>query len=280
MTGAVDITVWAYTLAAVGAVSLISLVGAAAGIRWFSRHSVILTLVAVAAGALLGDALLHLLPETAEHWGAFTLVPASLVIAGFLVFFLLETALRFGHAHGELALEEPHEHHMDGGHAHHAPELRPTKPATPRVKPFGWMNLAGDGLHNFIDGVIIAAAFLVDAPLGFATTIAVALHEIPQELGDFAVLLRAGFAPRRALMLNFASALTAVAGAVLFLLLPFDPATLERYALPVTAGGFLYIAAADLIPELHHHTGDRHSGLIVGGFLAGLGVMFALLRLG
>lgn len=281
-----DPSVWLYTLAAVAVVSLMSLIGAAAGLRWFTRHSVVLTLVAVAAGALLGDALLHLLPEASELWGGFPLAMAVLVIGGFLVFFFLETVLRFGHAHGELALDDPHEHHPHHERAHaHSPSpagmAKTPAPGASAVKPFGWMNLAGDGLHNFIDGVIIAAAFSTGDPaLGIATAVAVALHEIPQELGDFAVLLRAGFSARKALWLNFASALTSVAGALLFLLLPFDSETLEKYALPVTAGGFLYIAAADLIPELHHHTGDRHSGLIVAGLLAGLAIMAALLLVG
>lgn len=269
-----DASTWAYSLAAVAIVSLISLVGAAMGLRLLSRHSVVLTLVAVAAGALLGDSILHLLPEASELWDGFGVPLGALVIAGFVLFFLLETVLRYGHAHGEHGADNPHAHNGAHGHglagAEHGPH---------RVAAFGWTNLAGDGLHNFIDGVIIAAAFAHDAWLGLATTVAVALHEIPQELGDFAVLLKAGVPPRKALLYNLASALIAFVGAILFLLLAFETEALEKYALPITAGGFLYIAAADLIPELHHHTGDRHSGLILTGFLGGLGLMFALLGL-
>ncbi len=268
-------SVWIPTLLAVAAVSMVSLIGAAAGARFLTRHLVILTLVALAAGSLLGDALLHLLPEAAELWDGFTVPLAALVIAGFLAFFVMESVLRWKHAHGEVLEADAHSHD-EAAHGHHA------KLATPaaRVAPFAWMNLIGDGVHNFLDGVVIAAAFLVDVPLGIATTVAVALHEIPQELGDFAVLLRAGVPPRRALLYNFLSAVTAFLGAALFLILPLDQTSLERIALPVTAGGFLYIAAADLIPELHHHTGDRHVVLILAGLLGGIGIMFALLQIG
>jgi zinc and cadmium transporter len=268
---AVAVDAWVQTLTAVFAVSAVSLIGAAAGWRLFLRHTVILGLVALAAGALLGDALLHLVPEASELWGGFGLEIGGLMLAGFLLFFVLETALRYGHAHGELAHADPHHH----PHTTPAPAGR-----AQRVAPFGWMNLAGDGLHNLIDGVVIAAAFSHSVELGLGTTLAVALHEIPQELGDFAVLVKAGFSRRRALFYNFASGLLAMAGALTFLLVPFDPETLERYALPVTAGGFLYIAAADLIPELHHHAGERRvSALALGGLLAGLAAMAGLLLL-
>jgi zinc and cadmium transporter len=230
---------------------------------------VILTLVALAAGTLLGDALLHLLPEAAEVWEGMTPTVGLLVLAGFMVFFVLESVLRSGHAHGEMVQED----HGHPGHSHE----HPRKAA--KIAPFAWMNLIGDGLHNLLDGMLLAAAFTVDMALGIATTIAVVLHEIPQELGDFAVLVRAGMRPSRALLWNFLSALAAVAGAALFLVLPFPLETLHRFALPAIAGGFIYIAAADLVPELHHHTGDRHIGAIMAGFIAGLGVMGALLLL-
>ena len=255
---------WALAFAAVGVVSLVSLVGAAAGWRWLRSHGSILGLVAVAAGALLGDAFLHLLPEAAELWDGFPLELSMLVLGGFMVFFLLEVFLRAQHAHGE-ALE--HEH----GHTH--------SDAHGTVSPFGWMNLIGDGVHNFLDGLVLAAAFTVDLRLGLATTVAVVLHEIPQELGDFAVLLRSGMSRRRALGWNAATALTSFAGAALFLVLPFPVETLERWAIPLTAGGFLYIAAADLVPELHHHAGDRHARGILFGVAGGIAAMAALLLL-
>jgi zinc and cadmium transporter len=255
---------WVAAFGAVTVVSLISLVGAAAGWRWLRSHGAILGLVAVAAGALLGDSFLHLLPEAAELWGGFPLDLSVLVLAGFMVFFLLEVFLRAQHAHGE-ALELEH------GHAH--------GDAHGKVQPFGWMNLIGDGVHNFLDGAVLAAAFTVDFRLGLATTVAVVLHEIPQELGDFAVLLRSGMSRRRALAWNFATAVTSVAGAALFFALPFPLETVERWAIPLTAGGFLYIAAADLVPELHHHAGDRHAKAILLGVATGVAAMALLLFL-
>lgn len=292
-------TPWLATLLAVIAVSVVSLIGIVAGLSWLRRHPVIITLVAMAAGSLLGDALLHLLPEAAEMWGGFTPALGALVLVGFGVFFLLESTLRFGHAHGEI-MEADHGHagHEHGSHmhasAHDSPHAAtpvhavgapaglaraaPVGP-TPRIAPFGWMNLLGDGLHNFLDGIVIAASFAVDTSVGVATTVAVFLHEIPQELGDFAVLIKAGMAPRKAVLFNLLSAAAAVVGAALFLALPLDSDVLERIAVPIAAGGFLYIAAADLIPELHHHTGDRHVVNILLGFVLGLASMAGLLLL-
>lgn len=257
---------WVPTLLSVVIVSLVSLVGAVAGMKLLRRHSVILLLVALAAGTLIGDAFIHLLPGTIAAWDGFPVAVSALVLGGFLTFFVLEVVLRQQHAHGEV-LQADHAHGAGHEHQHG------------RVAPFGIINLVGDAFHNFIDGAVIAASYLIDFNVGLATTIAVVLHEIPQELGDFAVLLRAGMAPRKALFFNLLSALAAVLGAVIFLLLPFDVETMEKIALPIIAGGFLYIAAADLVPELHHHAGDRHLGNIALGLLAGIGLMFALLGL-
>lgn len=301
-----SLDVWGWSLAAVLLVSAVSLVGLAAGARVLTRHLVILFLVAMAAGSLLGDSLLHLLPESAELWGEFSAEVSFLVIFGFLAFFILESALRWRHAHAE-ALEgdaalsgghgntgpvptvggavhaaatagattsaHTHGHGHDHSHGHGHP------PTTRRTAPYAWLNLAGDAVHNFLDGIVIAASFLVSIPVGIATTVAVALHEIPQELGDYAILVRAGIKPKRALLYNFGTALTAVLGAALVLLLPIDTETIERFALPLTAGGFLYIAAADLVPELHHHSGDRHAILIVAGIAVGVAAMSGLLLL-
>jgi zinc and cadmium transporter len=139
-------------------------------------------------------------------------------------------------------------------------------------------NLVGDGLHNFIDGAIVAAAFLASKEVGIATTIAVALHEIPQELGDFGILVHAGMKPRRALALNLASALASVAGAVL-VILTADVASIEDLLLPFTAGAFVYIAGTDLIPELHKEPKLKQSFVQLTGLVAGIGIMFALLIL-
>lgn len=263
---------WIPTLAAVGIVSLVSLVGALAltlpGLR---SHRVLLFLVAVAAGTLVGDAFFHLLPGASHAWEEAGLARMGLVaVAGFVMFFLLEVLVRARHSHLERA--EPSIHGHDHGHehgiGHHAP-----------VAPFAWTNLLGDGIHNFLDGAVIATAFLVDVPLGIATTIAVVIHEVPQELGDFAVLLRSGMKPWLALLFNLGSALMAVIGAVLVLALGFSAETLEMYGLPFIAGAFVYIAAADLIPELHHHTRGREAALIFVSFLVGIALMWGILAL-
>lgn len=263
---------WIASLLAVGVVSIVSLVGAAAltlpGLR---SHRFLLVLVAVAAGTLVGDAFFHLVPEAAESWQEGGLANMGLfIVSGFVLFFALEVALRSRHAHLEMVDNAEHMHE----HAHHAHTQ-----AAHTVAPYAWTNLVGDAVHNFLDGAVIATSFLVDTSLGIATTIAVVVHEVPQELGDFAVLLRAGMKPAKALLFNFGSALLAVLGAVLILALPVDASSVEVYGLPLIAGAFLYIAAADLIPELHHHSKGREALTILLAFAVGLGLMYGVLAL-
>jgi len=179
-------------------------------------------LVSLSAGVLLGDAFIHILPEAigagdADYVWFFT-------IFGILLFFILEKIIHWRHCHLQPNHNHPH--------------------------PVGVMNLVGDGLHNFIDGMVIAASFLVDVRLGVATTIAVISHEIPQELGDFATLLYAGYKTRRALWLNLLSGLASILGALLIIFLGKNIENLVDYVLPFAAGGFIYIAASDIIPEL------------------------------
>lgn len=254
-------------LASVVLVSLVSLVGALSLLLpALRKHMILIGLVAFAAGALLGDAFFHLIGEAIElndAAGGYTTNLALIVLAGFLAFFLIETGLRWHHRH----LEDEHPH----------PETLPRP--DDRISPFAWTNLIGDAIHNFIDGALIGATWIVSPALGVTTTIAVAAHEIPQELGDFAVLLKAGLKPRRALAYNLASALVAVLGTLVVLFLPIDHDLIELYGLPLIAGGFLYIAAADLIPELHHHVQARYIPVTLAGLLVGLGTMFALLKL-
>ena len=259
--------VTAATFLSVLAVSLLGFIGVLTLV--FSplrRHGALVFIVAMAAGTLLGDAIFHLLPEAVEAWEGFPLRMGLVVLGGFFVFFLFETWLRRTHAHGEEA--HPHDPVREAGHTH----------LQEGVKPFGWVNLLSDGLHNLVDGALIAAAYLVDFRLGVATTIAVAVHEVPTEFGDFGILLRSGMRPRRVLLYNLASALTAVAGAALVLLLPLSGEPLELYGVPLIAGGFVYIAAADLVPELHHHTSERGSVMVIlAGFLVGVAAMVLLL---
>lgn len=247
-------TVALYTFASVVLISLLSLVGLMT-LSWregFLRMSVF-ALVSLAVGALLGDAFIHLIPEAfAESTDYLTL--SLSILAGILLFFLLEKVLHWHHHQGIEASE-------------------------PSVHPVGKMILISDGVHNFIDGLIIAASFLVSTEVGIATTIAVVLHEIPQEIGDFGVLLHAGYSRAKALWLNFLSALAAVAGAAIGLLLGSSTETFTALLIPLAAGGFIYIAMSDLIPELHKTRLVSHSIIQFAMILIGVGAMAGLLTL-
>ena len=246
-----------YTLLSVVVVSLVSLVGVVT-LLWSEKkiHKVLLVLVGLSAGTLLGDAFLHLLPETVQTQG-FTLVVSLLVLTGILIFFILEKSI--------------HAHHYDVPSSKHAHK--------PKKHHLGSLILFGDGLHNFMDGLAIAAAYLISVPVGVATTLAVVLHEIPQEIADFGVLLYAGYSKGKALFYNFLSALTAIAGAIVGLVLGRSIESSALYILPFTAGGFVYIACSSLIPELHKECGWKESFWQIFAFVAGIGIMVALLLL-
>ena len=242
---------WAYALASTAVVSLISLVGIVTimiGVQRLDR--LIPLLISLAVGALFGNALVHLLPEAFEEASSAPLT-SLYVILGIILFFVLE---KFLHWH----------------HEHHTQSLNP-------VHPVAYINIVSDGVHNFLDGLIIGASYLVSVPIGVATTVAVALHEIPQEQGDFGILVHAGFTPRRALMMNFLSAGLAFVGVVISLLLGGNVGEYTAFMLPFTAGGFTYIAGSDLIPELHHEHELPGSLAQFAMVLVGVGLMYALL---
>lgn len=248
---------YVYTLASILTVSAVSLVG----VFTLSMNASILSramhlLVGLAAGALLGDAFIHLIPEVFEN-GIDPTAFSIAVLAGMVVFFVLEKYLRW------------HHHHHDEVHDACAD-------CEPKKKPLGTLVLVGDGMHNFIDGAVIAASFLVSPALGVATTLAVFLHEIPQEISDFALLLHGGFSRARALFWNFVSALTALLGAGVFFATSSLFENIEPLAIAFTAGGFIYIAAADLIPELHETKHPGRSLMQLIALLVGIGLMFAL----
>lgn len=235
---------WFYTLAAVTVVSLVSLVGVLTIARDTGRLEKTLgILVSLAAGVLLGGAVVHLLPEAVEALGNSVAV-SGLFLLGFLGFFVLEGSLWQHHHHFGEEPKVPQGHH---GHRHH---------------PMVAMNLIGDGVHNFIDGMVIAAAFAVDAKLGAVTTVAIVAHEVPQEIGDFGVLVFGGLSVRKALWFNFLSACMAILGALTVLVLGGRFPLMASVLLPFTAGTFLYIASADLIPELHRHDAPRSERLM------------------
>jgi zinc and cadmium transporter len=243
---------WASSLLAVFGISLISGVGA---ITLYLKRTVLenalVVLIPFAAGALLGDAFLHVIPEIAESESGFDVTASYSLLVGVLAFFLLEKVLHWHHAH---------------------------VPTREVIHPVAASNLVGDALHNFLDGAIVAGSFVVSPQLGIATTIAVAMHEIPQELGDFSILVFAGLKPRRALILNFASGLVAMVGAIVALTIA-STGDLERLLVPFSAGAFIYIASTDLLPELHKEPEPGKSAIQAVAMLAGVLVMGSLLWL-
>jgi zinc and cadmium transporter len=221
-------TVWLYSILSVVLVSVLSLVGVVSlAVNKELLKKVVVTLVSLAAGTMLGDAFIHLIPEAFEHLSS-NILASVLVLGGFLLFFILEKFIRWQHCH-----------HVDC--SSHKEHLAP-------------MNIAGDAVHNLIDGMLIGASYMVSIPLGIATTMAVVFHEIPQEIGDFGVLIYSGMKVKKALIINFLCSLTAVLGAVITLLIGQYFTSFIHILLPITAGGFIYIAGSDLIPELHHET--------------------------
>ena len=244
---------WGFSLASAGLISLLSFAGVLTlmfGIQRLDR--VIPLLISLAVGALFGDALIHLLPESFKTSSSPALT-SLYVILGILAFFLMERYLHWHHEH--------HEHSLNPVH------------------PVAYVNIVSDGMHNFLDGLIIGASYLVSIPIGIATTVAVALHEIPQEQGDFGILVHAGLSPRKALLLNFLSGILALVGVVISLALGPEIEDYTAIMIPLTAGGFIYIAGSDLIPELHHERGLMRSVSQFLMMVVGIGLMFALLLL-
>jgi zinc and cadmium transporter len=242
-----------YILASVALVSLLSLIGVVSfAFKIQSMQRLLLLLVSFAAGALLGDAFIHLIPEAFASAGLSNLQVSLLILFGILVFFILEKAI--------------HYHQCPNGECDHKETL-------------GVMNLAGSTLHNFIDGVVVAGSYLVSIPLGVSTTLAVLLHEIPHEFSDFAILLHAGYSKKRALVYNFFSALAAVLGALITIALSSSIQGIELALIPFTAGGFIYIALGDLLPEFKRESQLHISAIQVVLFMLGMLLMVGLLLL-
>lgn len=254
-----------YVLISVTIASLVSLVGAVSlVISKSGLNKILLIMVSLSAGTLFGGAFLHLLPKIVEKLG-FTLPVSLLVLGGIISFFLLESILHQHLCEIPLPRQYPllHEPHKHKPHKH----------------KIGILNLVGDGVHNFIDGLVIAGAYLISIPTGIATTIAVILHEVPQELADFGVLIYSGFSKAKALFFNFLSAATAILGALVGLILGSRGEMFALYLLPFAAGIFIYIAGANLIPELHKQCGWKESFWHLLSFLLGIAIMIGLLFL-
>lgn len=237
-----------YTLISILIISIISIIGI---IVFFTNEkklpNILLFLISFSAGALLGDAFIHLLPEAMDS--GINHVPIA-VISGILAFFILEKIIQWRHCHQPTTKEHPH--------------------------PLATMNLVGDAFHNFLDGIIIATSYVVSIPLGITTTIAVLLHEIPQEIGDFGVLVYAGHSKKKALLMNFLISLTAIFGGFVGLLLSKSITSFSGIMVAFTAGGFIYIATADLIPELKKDINFKKTSIQLIGLLLGIGIMLLM----
>tara|TARA_Y100000034_G_scaffold91319_1_gene110144 strand:- start:2273 stop:3007 length:735 start_codon:yes stop_codon:yes gene_type:complete len=236
-----------YILTSTIIVSLISLIGVfTLALNKKRLNKILIFLISLSAGTLIGGAFLHLIPESVEEFGSGNIF--IYVLIGFILFYIIEKVLHWRHCHDE------------GCHVH----------------TFSYMNLVGDSIHNFIDGLIIAASFIVSIPLGISTSIAVALHEIPQEIGDFGVLVHGGYKTSKALMMNLLTALTAVIGGVIGYYVSGFLDLSIIFLLPFAAGGFIYISASDLIPEIRKELDLKKSLINLIIFILGIAIMYGL----
>lgn len=235
-----------YVLLSTVFVSLLSLAGLV--LIWVKEEPLgkfLEYLVGLAVGCLLGGAFLHLLPESLESKDPSVYI---YVLAGIMLFFLIEKVLCWRHCH------------LGRCDAHN----------------FTSLSLIGDGVHNFVDGTVIAASFVTDIRLGLATTVAVAAHEIPQEIGDFAILVYGGFSKSKALLYNLLSGIAAVAGGVTAYFAFAQISWLKVFLIPFTAGGFIYIALVDMVPELHGKAKGKKIMAQTVSVIVGLCIMWSL----
>jgi len=223
-----------WIIAATALAGVIS-IGAAATLSLTFLTKMVDRMVSVSVGILLATALLHSLPEAFSVPGAQPQKLFAVLLIGLLGFFVLEKAALLRHSH----------HHEGDGHGHHHGHDAENAGSS------GWMVLVGDGIHNFVDGILIAAAFMADTQIGVLTALAIIAHEIPQEVGDFMVLLNAGFSRARALFYNFLSGLLSVVGGVLGYLFLDRAADWIPYLLVFASSSFIYIAVSDLMPQMH-----------------------------
>ena len=238
-----------YAIGSVVLVSLFSLVGILLLLlREKILNYVVILLVSFSSGSLFGNAFIHLLPETVARNG-FTVWVSIYTLSGIAGCFVVEKFVHWRHVHS---------------------------PAHEEIEAFAYMNLLGDAVHNLLDGVVIVSAYALDISVGVATTIAILFHEIPQEMGDFGVLVHGGLSRKKALFFNFVTALTALIGALLTMVLINFSQQLTVFLIPFSAGTFIYIAGSDLIPQLHKENEIRDSLLQLVFFSLGISVMLVL----
>jgi len=227
-------------------VSLISLIGILSLLlKGKLLEELLIPIIGFSAGGLIGGAFLHIMPEAIEEYGSNDVF--LYLIFGFIIFLILEKYLHWRHCH-------------KGGHC--------------EIHPFTYLNLIGDAVHNFADGLVIGASFVVGVHFGIITTLVITLHEIPQEIGDFGVLVYGGFSRSKALFFNFITALTCVLGASLGYPLSKSIESFSMYLLPIVAGGFVYIAACDLIPEMHKQGNNKKGMFSFATFLLGIAFIY------
>lgn len=244
-----------YQIISVFLISLVSLLGLIFfGIKADRLKKILIYFVSFSAGALFGDTFIHLIPEIANS--GFTIFSSLGILAGIVMMFILEKIIHWHHCHSTDNSKE-HKH------------------------PVTYISLTGDALHNFIDGIIIAASYLISFSAGIATTLAVLLHEIPHELGNFSILIHGGLSRSKALVFNFLTALTAIFGTLLTLWFSSFTQSIQAILVPIAAGTFIYIAGSDLVPELHKHSQNKlaDSLLQLLAFVLGIAIMALLLFL-
>jgi len=246
--------IWTYSLFSVLIVSLISLIGLfTLSIKENQLKNILIYSISFSAGALFGDVFIHLLPEIIEKNGL-TVQISTFTLLGIVISLFIEKIIHWRHCH--MPVNKTHVHR------------------------FAYMNLFGDSIHNFIDGLIIGTAYLISIPVGLATTLAVVFHEIPQEIGDFGVLIHAGISRKKALIYNFLTATTSILGAVIAILLSSKVEGATNMLSAFAAGSFIYIAGSDLIPELHKETELKKSVIQIFTFILGIAIMYGLLIIG
>jgi zinc and cadmium transporter len=241
-----------YSLIAVIVISLVSLIGILfLNIKTEKLKRIIIYLVSFSAGALFADAFLHLIPEASENFSPE--ISAFVILFGIFIFLFLEKIILWNHCH--IPITKNHIH------------------------SFVYMNLIGDLLHNFLDGLIIISSFMISTKLGIATSLAVFFHEIPQEIGDFGILVHGGIKPKKAILINLLIAMSAVLGAFFGFFLFSFIFKFESIILLIAAGGFIYIAGSDLIPELHKQNNWKNSLIQIFFFITGILIIASLLFL-
>ncbi|UCE96828.1 MAG: ZIP family metal transporter [Candidatus Bathyarchaeota archaeon] len=244
---------WAWIITATFLISLLSFIGALVlFLREKIMNKILMLLVSFSAGALIGGAFLHLIPEAIHEIGvdeSSLLLAFSYLLIGFCTFFVLEQLISWHH--------------------HHAT-------SHPKIMPFSYLILFSDGIHNFIDGLVIAAAFMLNLHIGATTSLAIALHEIPQEIGDFGILIHGGFDKVKALILNYISAVSVVFGGIVGFILYEQLGSSIAFLLPFAAGNFIYISSTDLIPEIRFKESLVRSLIRFIVFLCGIGLMIII----